>query len=71
MYCFDAASVTILDISSWLNFIVTGESSLAWGSVVGAEGLLSVGRWKSGHEVEAGAGMMGLRVGVELISSKA
>jgi hypothetical protein len=64
MYCFEAVSVSISEISSWLNFIVTGESSLAWGSVVAAEGLLSVGRWKSGHEVKAGAGMMGLRVGV-------
>ena len=56
--------MSISEISSWLNSIVTGESSLAWGSVAGAEGLLSVGRWTSGHEVEAVAGMMGLRVGV-------
>ena len=36
--------MSISEISSWLNFIVTGESSLAWSSVAGAEGLLSVGR---------------------------
>jgi hypothetical protein len=64
MYCFEAASVSISEISSWLNFIAIGGSSLAWGSDAGVEGLLSAGRWKSGHDVEAMAGMMGLRVRV-------
>jgi hypothetical protein len=66
MYCFEVASVTISDISSWLNFIVTGESSFAWGSVAGAEGLLSVGRWNSGHEVVAVEDMMGLQMVVKM-----
>ena len=61
MYCCDAAAVSISEISSLLNFMVFGGSSLAWGSVAAGVELYSVGRWKSGHEGEDAAGMMGLR----------
>jgi hypothetical protein len=34
--------------------------------VAGAEGLLSVGRWNSGHEVVAVEDMMGLQMDVKM-----